>query len=203
MTLRDARTLGVIFVALALAVGSSALGGAALTGAVALNGSTSSTDVVQTDAAQTSIDSCTTIDEPGTYVLTSKIENGGKTAISEACIEITADNVTFDGGGHLIDGRGVSHTKGIAVRNAEDVTIRDVEVDDWHSGILVTEGSATIRDVHTFSNAYGLRLENTTGVTVENGSVVKNLVGVYTNTENVTINGTDFSGNEMKFKRDY
>jgi parallel beta-helix repeat protein len=57
--------------------------------------------------------------------------------------------------------------------------------------------------VRTVSNAYGLRLENATDVTVENGTVEENLVGIYTNTENLTVNGTDFSGNEMRLREDY
>jgi nitrous oxidase accessory protein NosD len=208
VTLRNARTLGVLLVALALAVSGTVSAGSGL-GSSALDGADPSDPVASTgaekpnDAAQTEIDSCTTIDEPGNYVLTTEIENGGKTPISKACIEITADDVTLDGGGHLIDGRGESHTKGIAVIDAEGVAIENVEVDDWHSGILVSESSVTVRDVRTFSNAYGLRLENATDVSVENSTVEENLVGIYTNTESLSINGTDFSGNEVTLEEDY
>ncbi|MFC7078979.1 right-handed parallel beta-helix repeat-containing protein [Halorussus caseinilyticus] len=194
MTPRDVRTLGVLVVAFGLA-GGGVLATAAPFGAV--------TDAAATDAAPTEIDSCTTIDDSGTYVLTSDIENGGKTAISKACIEITADGVTFDGGGHLVDGRGVSHTKGVAVAGAEGVTIRNVSVADWHSGVLVTEGSsATVRNVETFSNAYGVRLENATGATVENSTISDNLVGVSAAGENVTLTENDFSGNAIEVQRD-
>ena len=208
MTLRDARTLGVLLVALALTVSGSAVAGPVL-GSTAFDGADrsdagASTDATSdTDAAQTSIDSCTTIDQPGNYALTADIENAGNTAISQSCIEITADDVTLDGDGHLIDGRGESHTRGIAVRGAEGVTIENVEVRDWHAGVFVSKGSVTVRDVRTVSNAYGLRLENATDVRVENGTVEENLVGIYTNTENLTVNGTDFSGNEMRLKEDH
>ena len=202
MTLRDARTLGVLLVALALAVSGSVVAGPAL-GSTASDGADRSDAEASGDAARTSIDSCTTIDQPGNYALTADVENAGNTAISESCIEITADDVTLDGGGHRIDGRGESHTRGIAVRGAEGVTIENVEVRDWHAGIFVSKGSVTVRDVRTVSNAYGLRLENATDATVENGTVEENLVGIYTNTENLTVNGTDFSGNEMRLKEDY
>ncbi|WP_170977381.1 right-handed parallel beta-helix repeat-containing protein [Halorussus salinisoli] len=194
MTLRGVRTLGVLVVAFGLVVG----GGTVLTTAVPFGAAT------ETDADQsaTQIDSCTTIDEPGTYVLTSDIDNGGKTPISEACIEITADDVTFDGDGHLVDGRGESHTKGIVVADAEGVTIRNVAVDDWHVGVLVTGGSATVQNVETYSNAYGVRLENATEVTVENSTISDNLVGISAPGENVTLSNNEFSDNEIEIKRE-
>ncbi|WP_166035658.1 right-handed parallel beta-helix repeat-containing protein [Halorussus pelagicus] len=197
MTSRDVRRFGVLIAALVVAAGASvALAGATLPGA-------SSTDAPSsTDATQRTIDSCGTIDRPGTYILSSEIENGGNTAISKPCIEITADDVTFNGNGHLIDGRGESHTNGIAVVGAEGVTIRNLAVDDWHAGIDVTEGSATIRNVETYSNTYGVRLENATGVTVENSTVTNNLVGVSAVSENVTLSNTDITENEIEIQRE-
>ncbi|UPV76514.1 right-handed parallel beta-helix repeat-containing protein (plasmid) [Halorussus limi] len=197
MTLRDVRRFGVLVAALAVAAGANvAFAGAAVPGASAFDAPSS------TDAAQRTVDSCTTIDEPGTYVLSKKIENGGKTAISKACIEITADGVTFDGNGHLIDGRGVSHTKGIAVVDAKDVTIRNVAVDDWHSGILVTGGSATVRNVKSYSNAYGVRVEDADGATIENSTITDNLVGVSTTGADVNLSGNDISDNDIRIQRE-
>lgn len=187
MTLRDARSV-VVLVALALVAG----------GAGALAGVVSPTAA----AAPTQVDSCTTIDEPGRYVLTSNIENGGHTAISKACIKITADDVTFDGNGHTIDGRGVSHTKGVAVVGAEGVSVTNFSINDWHAGVLVENGSATVSDVRTFSNAYGVRLENASGSTVTNNTVENNLVGIYTDTEDVTLKDNDLSENEIRVKED-
>jgi parallel beta-helix repeat protein len=151
--------------------------------------------------AQNVVDSCTTIDEPGTYVLAVDVDNGGETAISQACFEITADDVTFDGDGHTIDGRGVSHTKGVAVVNAENVTVENVEVADWHSGVLVENGSATVRNVTTVSNAYGVRLENASASTVTDNAVEGNLVGIYADGANVTLDGNDLSDNEVPVKQ--
>jgi parallel beta-helix repeat protein len=187
MTRRYARTLAVTLAVLALVAGS----GLALLGAA----------TPTTGAAQTPVDSCTTIDEPGTYVLTADVDNGGGTAISQACFEITADDVTFDGNGHTIDGRGVSHTKGVAVVNAENVTVTNFEVNDWHSGVLVENGSVTVRDVHAFSNAYGIRLENTSASMVENNTVDNNLIGIYTDGADVTLDGNDLSDNEIPVKQ--
>ena len=186
MTLSDLRTLAVVAFALALAAGGAAsLGGSASAG-------------VQ-DA--TRIDSCTTIDESGTYVLTKDIENGGKTRISGACFEITADGVTFDGDGHTIDGRGVSHTKGVAVRGAQNVEVRNFAVNDWHEGVLVEGGSARVRDVNASQNAYGIRLENAAGSTVTDNNVADNLIGIYVDSENVTLTDNTLSENEIGVKR--
>lgn len=52
-------------------------------------------------AAGTNVNSCTTISSPGEYVLTTNINN----AVGH-CINITSSNVTFDGAGYTIDGRG-------------------------------------------------------------------------------------------------
>lgn len=115
----------------------------------------------------TRVGGCTVIDEPGTYRLTADVRN----APEDTCIAITASGVTFDGDGHLLDGRDGEDSTGIAVtgpRDAvlEDVTIRDVRVRDWGTGIgagdviedvRVTRG--LIRDVTSTSNRdTGIRL---------------------------------------------
>jgi len=195
---RDVRRFGVLVATLVVAVSGAAFAGAAGPGASPFDATTSSS----TDAARQTVDSCTTIDESGTYVLTTNIENGGKTAISKACIEITADDVTFDGDGHTIDGRGVSDTKGIAVVGARGVTVRNVAVDDWHSGLLVTNGStATIANVESFSNTYGVRVENAEEATVENSTVRDNLVGVSAAGGTVKLSGNDISDNDIRIQR--
>jgi hypothetical protein len=192
MTHSDTRTVTALALALAL------VAGAGVTGVSLIGGSSSA--VAAQDATQ--IDSCTTIDESGTYVLTKKIENGGKTRISGTCIEITADSVTFDGGGHVIDGRGVSHTKAIAVvDSANDVTVRNVSVTEWHEGVLVEDATATVQEVDSYSNAYGVRFQNASGRAVTNSSVEENLVGIYVQSENVTLDGNDVANNEIDVKR--
>jgi parallel beta-helix repeat protein len=198
VTSRDVRRFGVLVAALVVAASGAAFAGAAGPGASPFDTAASSS----TDAARQTVDSCTTIDESGTYVLTSNIENGGQTAISKACIEITADDVTFDGDGHAIDGRGVSHTKGVAVLGARGVTVRNVAVDDWHSGLLVTEGAAaTIANVESFSNTYGVRLENAEETTVENSTVTDNLVGVSVAGGTVNLSNNDLSDNDIEVQR--
>lgn len=151
-----------------------------------------------TDA--TELDGCTTIDESGTYHLTADVENGGGTAISKACFRITADDVTFDGNGHAIDGRGVSHTKGVTVARSENVTLQNFTATDWHAGVRVENGSATIRDVASFSNAYGVRLEAAGGSALVDTAIDDNLVGVIKTSENVSMKNNSIGGNEISIR---
>jgi parallel beta-helix repeat protein len=184
MTSRDARTLGVLAVTLAVV---------ASVGAIPISATAPS------DAAEpTPISDCTTIDESGTYLLTEDIDDGGGTPISQSCFEIRADDVTFDGNGHDVAGRGVSHTNGVAVLGAENVTVRNFEVHDWHNGVLVENGSASVHDVRSYGNAYGIRLVNASG-TVADNSAEDNLVGIYV-AGDVSLGDNDLSGNEISVK---
>lgn len=54
-----------------------------------------------TSQGVTEISQCTTIDEPGRYVLTSDITDSG----ARHCIRIIASDVVFDGQGHTLDAR--------------------------------------------------------------------------------------------------
>jgi PGF-CTERM protein len=82
--------------------------------------------------SSTTIDSCTVIDESGTYVLTEDISAHG------TCIEITASDVTLDGQGHTIE----NDNQSAAVRNVaihangtdgrlSNVTVTDVTLEAW------------------------------------------------------------------------
>lgn len=107
------------------------------------------------------VDDCTVIDEPGRYRLTEDVRNSR----APTCISITADEVTFDGDGHRIDGRDDEDTVGIAVTGprgatVRDVVVRDVVVSDWETGIdagsvrdRVAVSSFVLRDVTARSNA--------------------------------------------------
>lgn len=81
-------------------------------------------------AQPTEIDSCTTIDRSGGYVLTEDVMN---TSVTE-CIRITASDVRFDGNRHTIDSDG-SGRRGVYVHNDSsrltNVTVRGVTVSNW------------------------------------------------------------------------
>lgn len=80
------------------------------------------------------IDSCRTIDEPGTYELTEDIEDSER----DRCIVIEADGVTFDGNGHTIDGVGDDNTVGLYIGETRETLVNDLEVSNWDEGILAT-----------------------------------------------------------------
>lgn len=114
----------------------------------------------------TEVGSCTTITEPGEYVLVSDVENA-----SETCIEIEADDVTFDGAGHVIDGserRFARHT-GIRVTDAEDVVVRDVTLTDWGFAGLYLRGvaDARVRNVTATDSEFGITVRSSRAVRVE------------------------------------
>lgn len=81
------------------------------------------------------ISSCTTISEPGTYVLNKNIIDSG----ASSCINITSSNVVFDGAYNLIDGKDIWNTHGVYVYNStkglKNITIQNLEVTDWGDGI--------------------------------------------------------------------
>lgn len=136
-------------------------------------------------AQPTPVDGCMTIHQPGEYELVTDIVDDRQTRLSQACIRITADDVVFDGGGHLVDGKGISDTTGVLVRDASDVVVRDVRVTNWNRGVHydgITGG--VVVGVNATSNARGLDLDRSQNVTVEGGTYAANLIGVDLNREN-------------------
>lgn len=118
----------------------------------------------------TTVGSCTTITKPGTYVLTHDIHNG-KTAISTGCLKIRANDVVLDGGGHTLDGYGVSDTSGVHVDGASNVTVRNLRTQDWNRGVYVEDASdVRVRDLVAVNNAIGI------GVTGSDTRLVNNTV---------------------------
>lgn len=79
------------------------------------------------------ISGCATLDQPGeTYLLTADIIDSS----TSVCINIAADNVTFDCQGHTVDGDDVAGY-GIqlyrAVNTTTNVTIQNCTVSDWRT----------------------------------------------------------------------
>lgn len=138
-----------------------------------------STGAAAQSTGATTIDSCTTIDEPGEYVLTSDVSNSG----ADACIHISASDVVLDGGGHTVDGVDRRWTYGVLVRGPgtpSNVTVTNVVTTDWWAGIQyqgVTNGRIT--DAAADNNVLlGIQLGETTDTLVANTSVASNGAGV-------------------------
>lgn len=118
-----------------------------------------------TATAQSEIDGCASLDQTGeTYELTADIANGS----TETCLEITADGVTLDGGGHAVDGlnRVDDDSYGIYVSDAQGVVLVNVVVTGWDTGIeFDSANDGTIRNSTISSNDWnGVRIvgENAT-----------------------------------------
>lgn len=107
----------------------------------------------------TEVTSCRTIDEPGRYELTTDITN----ASAESCISITADDVVFDGNGHVIDGGNGTDGEGITTplvsRLRSNVTVADVTVKNWAFGVQYTAfESGRIENVTVTDSKWGISL---------------------------------------------
>ncbi|MFC4548677.1 MULTISPECIES: right-handed parallel beta-helix repeat-containing protein [Halorussus] len=144
----------------------------------------------------TSLDSCTVIDEPGTYQLTEPIEN----STENTCIEIRASNVHFDGGGHTIDGsitrqelldalRGPPPEAGVGVSvnpngssSLSNVTITNVTVTEWFRGVVARNSTrVTVRDITATTSGVGVEMSTATDSTVSNATAAENaLFGIRT-----------------------
>ncbi len=175
----ELRMLSAVLVAFVVLSASVAVGGATVT--------------TRQDATQqaTPIDSCTTIDEPGTYRLVESIEN----STADVCILIQASDVHFDGGGHTVDGNvtrrallerlaGPPPSEGVGIgvnidgsSPVSNVTVTNVVASDWFFGVLVRGASgATVRDVTGTASGIGILVDATTGARVERSNASNNVI---------------------------
>lgn len=149
-------------------------------------GAASSALVGTVPGHESTIDSCTVIDEPGEYEIVADIDSGGQEyddLYEPACIWIRSSDVVLDGNGYTIGGEGEG--RGIQVAGpehwgsdvaAENIVIRDLQVKNWGTGISLGsdrewEVEATLEDVTVEHNdgvgiflfmAYGSELRNVT-----------------------------------------
>jgi PGF-CTERM protein len=164
------RTVGICVVVLALvAAGTAGTAGA--------------------QSAPTPIDSCRTIADDGEYVLTSDIENSSRST----CVQILSSDVTFDGGGHTIEGANASESVGVKVNNSltslSNVTVKNVSTTGWTAGVYYLDAqNGSIENVNASANrrhgvllraASDTRLQNVTAT--ENGRWSLYAVGNTTN----------------------
>ncbi|WP_255191394.1 right-handed parallel beta-helix repeat-containing protein [Natronobeatus ordinarius] len=100
------------------------------------------------------ITECTVIDEPGEYELTTDIN------ATETCIEITADDVHFDGNNHTVSGD--DSGSGVLVTGVEGVTVTNVTVEGWYTGVAFdgVEDSAVTNSTAVANGEYGFLFED-------------------------------------------
>jgi len=155
----------------------------------------------------TKIWNCTTITEPGYYIL-----GGNITTDEYGCIQILSSDVVFDGNNKKIQGRFASgDSEGIDVDN-DNVTISNIEISGWDDGIVfINCNNGIIRDsnIHDNSHYYnngleqyfpgtyitssstaGIVLANTSNIQIFNNKIYSNNKGIdIWKGENNTIGG--------------
>ncbi|WP_458205140.1 NosD domain-containing protein [Haladaptatus sp. NG-SE-30] len=127
-----------------------------------------------TETDPTQLESCTSISEPGHYVLASDIESP-----AETCIRITADDVTFDGKGHTIDGGTFrENTTGIGVTGT-NVTIQNVALVRWTFGVRYDDApDGVVRNVMTRRTVDGVTLTSSPRARIERVTTVNGFTGI-------------------------
>lgn len=127
----------------------------------------------------TTIDSCTTIEEPGHYRLGADIENSD----ASTCIEIETSDVVLDGDGRTVDGVNNDSSIGVSIdgnNSLSNVTVQNLTVTDWESGVRyhdVIDGAVTA--VNATNTSEGIALHSVEETTVENNVVLGNDVGIF------------------------
>ncbi|NKQ38581.1 MAG: hypothetical protein HF967_03745 [Methanosarcinales archaeon] len=91
-----------------------------------------------------------TIDAPGSYIL-----NIDSTNLAQTAIVINSNDVILDGNWHILDGADVSNTFGVASSDSTNITIKNLNVNDWDCGISFSNVSnGMITNVSTSSNLF-------------------------------------------------
>ncbi len=128
-------------------------------------------------AVAVSVDGPIVISEPGTYQLVADLAGAGQ----HAAIEITASDVVFDGGGHILAGTSARDIPGVLVRSEQGtsptaVVIRNLTVMGWEHGVHALGVSRlTLENVTSLENRqHGLYLFSVTNSTVRQCHVEKN-----------------------------
>lgn len=144
------RRLSVVLVAALVTVALVASGVALVSGGAEAAGAETTT-------------SCTVVDDPGVYRLGANVTN----ASADSCVRVESDDVVLDGDGHALTGDG----DGVAVEVTatdergqdpyENVTVRDLRVDSWGTGLaFVNTENATVTGVAVADADVGVRAGN-------------------------------------------
>ena len=124
----------------------------------------------------TTVDSCTTIDAPGEYVLTTDVASD-----DARCIEITASDVTFSGGGHTVSGNGSGY--GVVADGSSgllsNVTVTRLVAADWSRGVFyLGVENGTIADTITRDSTEGVGIRESRRITIRNATAYDNALGI-------------------------
>ncbi|MFC7082141.1 right-handed parallel beta-helix repeat-containing protein [Halorussus caseinilyticus] len=141
-------------------------------------------------ATPTQISGCTTIAEPGEYVLTRDVTNATPNAPRTGlgtCIAVRADDVTLRGDGHAVAAGGSGGQPGVVgvlVGGREprsNVTVRNLTTTRWGGGVAALGVSgATFRNVSAVDNlGDGFFAERSPGLEVRGGTISGSNTGLF------------------------
>lgn len=123
-------------------------------------------------AAAEPVDGCAVIDESGAYELAENVSSEG------TCVEITADDVTFDGQGHSVTAAADHEfgAPGIRVADAENVTITDTTVRGWEGGLAAgiefeNTSGGEVASVTATGNGDGIAVTDSADITLRRSTV--------------------------------
>jgi len=146
------------------------------------------------------INNCSVLDIPNTvYYLTADISTAVWIGIGQACMNITANNVTLDCQGYMIDGVDTGGTWGIYASRSSptttNITIKNCTVRDWSTGIeIVNANYNTLTNLTVISNwADSIYLTNVNNSIINNSVVTDNNDGIQLNAiscNNIIANST-------------
>ncbi len=147
--------------------------------------------------AATEINSCTTINSPGEYVVKRDMNNTiipGETYWGN-CIRISSSDVILDGEGHIIYNVGLPiyedmrDTAGVFVNNTNtslsNVTVKNIKVDSWGAGIYYGNiRNGRIINTNVSNSFYGILLSFSNNSELISNYVFKNRNGIYIESSN-------------------
>lgn len=149
-------------------------------------------------------------------------------SIHSNCIEITSNNVVFDGAGYTIDGIDLSNANGIYIFNISslaNVTVQNAKLTDWNNGIyyratingnidnntansnvngiyISQSGFLTLTSNNASSNSAGIYFDHSSDNTLNNNTVNLNgdgIIFVYSSGNTLTNNTLKLNGNGISF----
>lgn len=140
--------------------------------------------LLMSGVAAQKIDYCQVINSPGDYDLSRDIYNVGNSAVS-TCINITSNDVVFDGGNKFITGNmAVPGTIGVYVHNdsktVSNVTVKNLQVKDLNYGIYYNNTrNGTIANNTVLNNSeFSILFESSSNGTIEWNNVSLNERGI-------------------------
>jgi parallel beta-helix repeat protein len=140
---------------------------------------------------------CAVLNQPNTeYFLEADILNQ-----VGSCFIITADNITFNGNGHILDGDDIGVDYGIYSLNVRNSAILNFSrISDWGLGIMMSRTiESAIRSTSLSSNTYDIFLSNVNSTSIINVSTNSSSIGLYlnTNVSNNTFSNINFTSHSL------